>query len=301
MTNVNYITCMICGASKRELNGHIRIHGLVKSQYREMFPNSPMQCEDIRITKSAKIKASIKHRPPLSTETKQKMSESHKSHIAILKERIGEQVYQATRNRVCAEMRAKKGANYKHSEDTIEKMKGPRPKARVPKTEEHKQAIKLAAQTRKKRGPHNQETLEKMSDSAIRRLEKQLVDPHYAQKLYDTKPELDFQSWLENQQLNYQKQVVIKTNTGSYIYDFLVTDMNLLVEIDGEYWHRKTLKQISRDKFKERAALAMGYKMVRISDKDFRPEVIYQSSAEQQEHNARIMTERLQSLKKSDT
>ena len=130
------------------------------------------------------------------------------------------------------------------------------------------------------------------------RLSRQTQDPMYARKLYDTKPELAFQEYLEANHINFTKQVIVETTSGKVIYDFYLTDLNLLVEIDGEYWHTKSLKQIQRDTFKTKAALAMGYDMLRISDKDLRPELIYLPHNEQQIHNDNIIAIRRKNFNK---
>lgn len=300
MNNVKFVVCEICGAQKRELNGHIRIHGLVKAQYREKFPNALMQCEEIRLEKSQKIKTSSFKRPPVSEATKARMSESQKKAHVRLREDMGEDEYLAVRYKVCEEMRNRKGVDYQHSPETLAKMRGPRPNSRVPKSEIHKANIKKSAQNRKRRNPHSEKTIQKMKTSAMNRLEKQVKDPNYAKKFYDTKPELMFQSYLEKHHIKFSKQIIIETYTGKVNYDFYLEDFNLLVEIDGEYWHAKTLKQIQRDIFKTRVALAMGYGMIRISDMDFRPELILLTHEEQQIHNDHIISIRLSKFDSGD-
>jgi len=298
MENVKYVVCLICGAQKRELNGHIRMHGLVKSQYRDQFPGEPMQCIEVQLAKSTKIKASIPNRPPVSDCTRSRMRQSQKLANAELRKRMGESEYMAVRSSVCTEMREKKGDNYTHSEETLKKMRGPRPNSRKPKSESHRAKIKKSAENRKSRGPHKQETILKMRDKAMLRLSRQTQDPMYARKLYDTTPELAFQEYLEANHINFTKQVIVETTSGKVIYDFYLTDLNLLVEIDGEYWHTKSLKQIQRDTFKTKAALAMGYNMLRISDKDLRPELIYLPHNEQQIHNDSIIAIRRKNFNK---
>lgn len=42
------VTCLICGAKRRSLSQHIRVHGIKAWEYREMYPNAPMSCEETR-------------------------------------------------------------------------------------------------------------------------------------------------------------------------------------------------------------------------------------------------------------
>lgn len=40
----DHVTCAVCGAKGKALISHVRVHGLTTSQYREKFPDSPMDC-----------------------------------------------------------------------------------------------------------------------------------------------------------------------------------------------------------------------------------------------------------------
>jgi len=65
-------------------------------------------------------------------------------------------------------------------------------------------------------------------------------------------------------------------------YDFLVKGTNLIIEMDGDYWHanpikypkgpinRIQLETIQNDSFKEALAYSRGYKILRIWENDFR-------------------------------
>jgi uncharacterized protein (DUF1919 family) len=61
------------------------------------------------------------------------------------------------------------------------------------------------------------------------------------------------------------------------------------LEVDGEYWHRKSFEQFNRDKLKERLAIEHGYLFVRISDKDWVPNIIFESQDKLEIHNSKIM------------
>lgn len=49
-------------------------------------------------------------------------------------------------------------------------------------------------------------------------------------------------------------------------YDFYIPSLNLLLEIDGEYWHSLP-KNIENDKYKNDLAKVAGYKLLRIPEK----------------------------------
>lgn len=54
-------------------------------------------------------------------------------------------------------------------------------------------------------------------------------------KISDTKPELRVEKILCNLNIKYQKQCPI----GPYVFDFCLLDHNILIEVQGEYWHSR--------------------------------------------------------------
>lgn len=58
-----------------------------------------------------------------------------------------------------------------------------------------------------------------------------------------TAPEQSFATLLEELGINYETQKIV----GGKIYDFYIPDKNMLVEVDGVYWHSKDkeLKEMS--------------------------------------------------------
>lgn len=86
---------------------------------------------------------------------------------------------------------------------------------------------------------------------------------------------------LNSLNLNYEKQFVIKTSTRTWkIYDFLLKDYNIIVEVNGDYWHanphnyksndsinypwgKTKAKNIwKKDKKKKKVAENKGYKII---------------------------------------
>jgi very-short-patch-repair endonuclease len=120
-----------------------------------------------------------------------------------------------------------------------------------------------------------------------------LSNPFYKQKLYDTKPELKFQSFLEFNEIEFSKQFVISTDIGKFTYDFYIPLFNMIVEIDGEYWHSKSIEQINRDLFKMKIANKRDFVILRLSDKDYRPELIFESLDNIENHNIQLIESRL--------
>jgi very-short-patch-repair endonuclease len=88
--------------------------------------------------------------------------------------------------------------------------------------------------------------------------------------LIKTKPEKEFEDWLKVKNINYTSQFQLKGK----LYDFYIPSKNLLVEIDGIYWHGKNIpiKKLNEtqrcnrinDKIKTCIAKENGYNLLRI-------------------------------------
>ena len=85
------------------------------------------------------------------------------------------------------------------------------------------------------------------------------------QRKHGTKPELEFKEWLDSKSIDYVEQYR-KVGNG-HPYDFFIPSLNLLVEIDGFYWHQSD-KQKIKDNNHTREAVERGYNIVRICTKE---------------------------------
>jgi G:T-mismatch repair DNA endonuclease (very short patch repair protein) len=85
---------------------------------------------------------------------------------------------------------------------------------------------------------------------------------------HDTKPELAFAEQMDKLGISYKKQFVIQfgrigIDRFRHAYDFHLLDTNILVEIDGDYWHSKP-GAVERDSECDRVASDRGYHVIRI-------------------------------------
>lgn len=92
------------------------------------------------------------------------------------------------------------------------------------------------------------------------------VELYLNRKFHNTKPELIFEKWLKDNSIKYEHQY--RRVGNGHPYDFYLKDLNLLVEIDGHYWHDKPKQQL-KDKEHDEFARLKGYNIIRISTKDF--------------------------------
>lgn len=101
------------------------------------------------------------------------------------------------------------------------------------------------------------ETREKLRQSSIR--------AYLNRRKFDTKPETHFALWLDENHIKYEKQWRHVGN--GHPYDFFLIEFNLIVEIDGYYWHSKPEQQI-KDKKHVQDAIFAGFDIIRINTID---------------------------------
>ena len=317
------VRCMVCGVLRRELNGHIRIHNLTAAKYKILYPGSKMSSANASKLKSNSLKGKKRKKPNLSQEQRNYKAQMMRDRWKKLKETLGDEKYKKLKIESAEKMRASKGENFRHSDETIARMRGPRPASRGRKfSDEHKANISKAASLRQNRGSHSEETKNKMKAAWIKRkshpnynayvenmrknmttpeaierirsnVAKRLANPMLQQKQSNTNIEIKMASWLAKNDLKYIQQHSLLTNIGIFVYDFFIPSMNMLVEVDGEYWHSKSLEQINRDKLKIRKANEANLICVRISDQNWCPEIIFASSTDIDNHNQNLIKKRL--------
>lgn len=327
MDDITCVRCMICGALKKELNGHIRMHGISSNDYKTLYPGMPMVSIASSLSKSASIRGKTRKKPDLSQDDRNRRRQRLVDRWAVIKAEMGDDAYAVMKRDQAATMRMAKGPDYQHSDETKKKMRGPRQHVRGrKKSDEHRAKLSTAAKARPIRGPRSDKTKAKMREAWVRRksdlvsyqayvdsvresmttpeaiarirdnVSKRLQNPNYNQRQYGTKIEMRLMEWLDAKGIFYVHQHQLVTPIGTFTYDFFLPDMRLFVEVDGEYWHGKSLEQVNRDRLKMRLATEVGLGCVRISDSDWRPEMILASPAEMDQHNDAIIQRRLDHL-----
>jgi very-short-patch-repair endonuclease len=154
-----------------------------------------------------------------------------------------------------------------------------------PKTEKH--ATKLSKIFRKKYAgkgnpfygkKHSDDTKKILSEKAIHRSKK--INPIFNIlnniSNSDTSIEVTVENFLQSEKIEYKKQYRIYYNKINFkIYDFYLLKENILIEVDGDFWHCKLEKKpknykdiIVNDKLKNDLATENGYRLVRISQSE---------------------------------
>lgn len=106
------------------------------------------------------------------------------------------------------------------------------------------------------------EKISKASSENIRQLMKSGKLNH---SFSNTKPERDFTNWCIANSMEYIAQFQI--NGKGHYYDFYLPTQNLIVEIDGDYWH-SLIEQIERDVQHNQLAQANRYNLIRFKQSE---------------------------------
>ena len=98
-------------------------------------------------------------------------------------------------------------------------------------------------------------------------MRKHSTENYLKRRKVDTKPEREFKEWLNERGVEYVEQY--RKVGNAHPYDFLLPKYNLLVEIDGHYWHSLP-HQIKKDREQVDFAIARGYNIVRIDTEELK-------------------------------
>ena len=267
------VICQLCNKQFRNLSSHINSkHGVSKQEYIAQFPDAKIVSDE------------------LSKRFSKRAEQMHKS----LKESNYEQ-YSTVRKETCKLMRDKKGQGFKHSQQTKLKMKLSaihRP-ARLPHTDETKYRISIKNKGKKVNLSEESKTIKsaKQKEKWVIRREDETLFNLYIAKLSQrrseyikihgtalpkkgklTNIEKKFIDFLREKNIEYFYQYFLEGKN----YDFYLPTFHLLVEVDGEYWHRMP-QAIKNDLEKHIIAKDQGYKLLRITEKHWHPGMIFET------------------------
>ncbi|MCK4358994.1 MAG: DUF559 domain-containing protein [Candidatus Cloacimonetes bacterium] len=92
--------------------------------------------------------------------------------------------------------------------------------------------------------PRSEEARKKMSKSALLRIQ------NNSGPYKNTKPELEMKNILNELNIPFKHQFRL----GNHLFDFRISDSNILIEVDGDYWHGnpKKFKKLSKRQQKQK-------------------------------------------------
>ena len=265
------VTCLICQKEFQNLSSHVsKKHSINRSQYMTMYPGAKYVSEEL--SQSFSRRAELMH-------ATLKLDDLDK--------------YHRVRAETCKRMREIKGPDFLHSDATKAKMKETHTGlSREPHTEATKALLSKIktgkplllsdeAKAEKSRKQKEQWALRKLDlvefEKYIKNLSTNRIEyiklhgialPKKGRK---TNIETKFAAYLELNNIKYTYQYLLD---GKY-YDFYLEDFQLLVEVDGEYWHRLP-PAIKNDLEKHIIAKDRSLKLLRINNLDWQPELIFE-------------------------
>lgn len=286
----------MCELEFHNLSSHISAkHNLKKVDYLNLFPDAKIVSDELSSHFSARA---------------EKMHEQ-------LKEEDYEG-YMKTRNATCKKMRDNKGDDFTHSDLTKEKMTASRNEwLEDPKnlqqmsdnwTDERRkdQSDRMTGTTKVYTTESKTQKKQRQQDAWNRRRNDKKEFDIYLQNLSDRRKEYLKKHGItlpkKGKMTNIEKQFIefVSENNIEYnyqelvegkLYDFYLPEFNMLVEVDGEYWHRFP-QAIKNDLEKHTIAKNKNLTLVRISSNNWVPEVIFENNNKILENNFKIMNKR---------
>lgn len=115
----------------------------------------------------------------------------------------------------------------------------------------------------------NRKKLSGRPNSSLSKTSKKAYWKGYKRPNKETKPEKGFRDILSEMNVPFRMQ----HNVKKFLFDFYLPDHNLLIEVDGDYWHGNPekfpdpssmqRKNRRRDRLKAKIAMEQGYKVIR--------------------------------------
>ena len=292
---MGYVKCMICEREFRRITkSHLKTHDVENTrEYLKMFPGVEYISAYILENERERMKT---FNPMYIEENKEKLSDAltgrkfsneHKKQIS--ERRIGvptrfgphsdatrEKIRNTLKGKMAGELNPMFGVKLQITPETIYKRRNTR--------KEREAAGRIYKSNKGKKLNLSDE--QRLNRSVKRCL---YLKSHGTNKK-DTDIELKFKSFLELNNIEYEHQYIL-IDRGAWLYDFYLPKTKQLVEIDGEFWHRKK-QQFNRDIIKEKIAITQNYGFVRISSENLCFDIIFKDIETINMHNKNIMSER---------
>ena len=205
--------CEICGKKFKAItNSHLKNHNMTTLEYKELYPNSSFG----NFERFEKWLHSEENR-----KNCKKMSDKVYNNIEIRQKRK-EAVRKTTQS-----------DEYKKNQSLLMKEV-----AKSEKMKEFYSNSKFRVTEWMKKSNFERWVILYGEEEALKRQQSWSEKNILPSSSKDTKPELIFQDILEKLNIHFEKQ----KSVGKYKCDFYIPEYNLIVEIDGDYWHANPTK-----------------------------------------------------------
>lgn len=297
---MDYVECQICKNKFRRITRtHLLSHNVTTSQYKLLYPDFPIMCESLlnETGKYFKENNPMKNPKYVQNYSKsikgKKKSEEHKRKLSESQKGNKSHMWGKKRPEHSALMKKIMPAIMKNLYDTGQIQ--PTFKGKTHTIESKRKMSE--SQTGKNRWPHGNPnkgkklnlTDEQRKNRSLKRC--QWLKNNVTNKV-NTNIELEFKAFCERNRIEFEPQFILNHPKNAWLCDFYIPSLNLIVEVDGEYWHFSK-KQINRDYLKNKNALEMGYRYIQISSDNKIFDLIFQSDDIINAHNMLLRDMRL--------
>lgn len=200
---------------------------------------------------------------PMTEEQRKRMSESKKGKSAYWN--IGRRLTEEQKKKI-SEATKKAMDNPEIRKKLSENHKG---RHLSPKTEFKKGQVNW---NKGKIAPFSEESLKRMSESAKNSINAGRITKEIRANLIlpkkDSKPEIKIQDFLKQLNIEFSghKYIHIK---HAYQCDILIPSMSLIIEVDGNYWHKYPIGR-EIDKIRTKELQEQGFKVLRLWESDIK-------------------------------
>ena len=284
--NIDYVICKECFNENKDFIEYIKIsinskhllsnHNMTKEEYSKKYDVSIFITEKLRNILSDCTKKQIFYKESYikANETKVKNGTNKHSENTKLKMSKSRKAFYENGGKTWHD-----GRTNVYSEESLEKMskiKRGRIVTDVTKKKQSEYRKTLIGEKNSRYGQkHSNESKAKMSKTHC----ENIINGKY-KKFKDTKGELQLKEYLKNLNIDYchQYRIYDAENKKSRLFDFYLPKFNILIEVDGTYYHCKPgrypngpiniiqKEKIEIDKQKNKLAKRLNYKLVRVWD-----------------------------------
>lgn len=252
------IECKLCGKKFKTVRSHLsKTHKISEHEYLKDFPDAPLVDPEFSKRRSRDHKKLLKNNPKMLGEWTEERRKNHSDYRKSMKGKM------------------------KPSKTRSETMKT------LWKNEKQRQIYSDGI-----RNSYTDERRRKISISVRERLKK---NGYHLNKHGGTKLEKVVEQIFEQRGISYKRQFITKEKIlDKYrFFDFYLPVLNLIVEVDGEYWHNN-IKRINLDFLKQEYADKNGFGFIRISDTEITnaETMIFDWCQDKQKHHSYRLLER---------
>lgn len=290
------LTCQVCKKQFRQITAsHTKTHGLSLSDYVTIYPDSPILTDELRHSYGKYFREDnpmhdpVKKKLVVNSLTGKPKSDEHKQALSVAKMGKSWGTHTDSHKKYIAEV-SRENMLKRYADGWVQ----------PPWTNERKAHMSNVMIGNKNgiNGHHNKgKTLDLSDDQRKNRSYKrsEFIQNNKTQSS-NTSIELSCMKFLIENNISFIQQYQVNGKTNVWLFDFYIPERNLLIEVDGEYWH-STKKQHNRDMLKINAATNLGFSVLRLSDKNLDFSIILGSDDLIKIHSDNVLAERLKNLK----